>query len=175
MDCSLPGSSVHGILQARMPERVAISSSRESCWPRNWTLLSCIACGFFTSQAIGEALSESQSMASWHILLDGTQSKGCHMHCALRINRQSSQRESSLPQGLQCPKDSGYPVPLKPTSTKGVISSSRLQHLCPKVHFFFYSFLKNIYLYALGLSCTLWNLVPWPGIKPGPPALGAQS
>ena len=28
MDCSLPGSSVHGVLQARTPEWVAISSSR---------------------------------------------------------------------------------------------------------------------------------------------------
>ena len=25
------------------------------------------------------------------------------------------------------------------------------------------------------LSCTMWDLVPWPGIKSGPPALGAQS
>ena len=26
-----------------------------------------------------------------------------------------------------------------------------------------------------GLSCGLWGLVPWPGIEPGPPALGAWS
>ena len=30
MDCSLPGSSIHGILQARIPEWVAISFSRGS-------------------------------------------------------------------------------------------------------------------------------------------------
>ena len=35
MDCSLPGSSVHGILQARVLEWVAISFSRGSSWPRN--------------------------------------------------------------------------------------------------------------------------------------------
>ena len=35
MDCSLPGSSVLGILQARILEWVAISFSRESSWPRN--------------------------------------------------------------------------------------------------------------------------------------------
>ena len=34
-DCSSPGSSVHGILQARMLERVAISSSRASSLPRD--------------------------------------------------------------------------------------------------------------------------------------------
>ena len=35
MDCSLPGSSVHGILQARILEWVAISFSRGSSRPRN--------------------------------------------------------------------------------------------------------------------------------------------
>ena len=36
MDCSLPGPSVHGILQARIPEWVAIPFSRGSTWPRDW-------------------------------------------------------------------------------------------------------------------------------------------
>ena len=40
MDCSLPGSSVHGIFQARILEWVAISFSRRSSWPRNWTQVS---------------------------------------------------------------------------------------------------------------------------------------
>ena len=35
MDCSLPGSSVHGILQARILEWVAISFSRGSSQPRD--------------------------------------------------------------------------------------------------------------------------------------------
>ena len=43
MDCSPPGSSVHGILQARTLEGVAISSSRGSSQPRDWTRVSCIA------------------------------------------------------------------------------------------------------------------------------------
>ena len=37
MDCSLPVSSVHGILQARILEWVAIRFSRGSSWPRDWT------------------------------------------------------------------------------------------------------------------------------------------
>ena len=41
MGCSLPGSSVHGVLQARIPEWVAMPSSRESSWPRDWTRISC--------------------------------------------------------------------------------------------------------------------------------------
>ena len=43
-DCSLPGSSVHGVLQARILEWVAISISRESSWPRDRIRISCISC-----------------------------------------------------------------------------------------------------------------------------------
>ena len=43
MDGSLPGSSVHGILQARVLEWVAIFFSRGSFWPRDWTRVSCLA------------------------------------------------------------------------------------------------------------------------------------
>ena len=39
---TLPGASVHGSLQARILEWVAISSSRESCWRRDQTCVSCI-------------------------------------------------------------------------------------------------------------------------------------
>ena len=47
MDCSLPGSSVHGIFQARILEWVAIPFSRGSSGPRDWTQVSCIEGGFF--------------------------------------------------------------------------------------------------------------------------------
>ena len=42
VNCSPPSSSVHGIFQARILEWVAISSSRGSSWPRDWTHVSCI-------------------------------------------------------------------------------------------------------------------------------------
>ena len=41
MDCNLPASSVHGILQARILECVAISSFRASSQLRGWTCISC--------------------------------------------------------------------------------------------------------------------------------------
>ena len=44
MDCSLPGSSVHGILQARILEWVAMPSSRGSSWPRDRTRVSYVSC-----------------------------------------------------------------------------------------------------------------------------------
>ena len=42
MDYSLPGFSIYGIFQARVLEWVAISFSRGSAQPRDWTLVSCI-------------------------------------------------------------------------------------------------------------------------------------
>ena len=54
MDYSAPGSSVHGILQARRLEWVAISFSRGSFWPKNQTHVSCIAGRFFTTEPPGK-------------------------------------------------------------------------------------------------------------------------
>ena len=53
---SPPGSSVHGIFQARILEWVAISFSRGSSQPRDWTQVSCIAIGCFIVWATREAL-----------------------------------------------------------------------------------------------------------------------
>ena len=55
MDCSLPCSSIHGILQARILEWVAMPSSRGSSQPRDWTHISGIAGGFLTTEPSGEA------------------------------------------------------------------------------------------------------------------------
>ena len=55
MDCGPPpGSSVHGILQTRILEWFAISSSRGSSQPRDWTWVSCIIGRFFTIWATRE-------------------------------------------------------------------------------------------------------------------------
>ena len=55
VDRSPPGSSVHGILQARIPAWVAILFSRGSCPPNDWTWVSCIAGRYFTFWATREA------------------------------------------------------------------------------------------------------------------------
>ena len=59
MDCSPPGSSVHGILQARILEWVAISSSRGSSQPKDWTQVSCITSRFFTWKALTIGLAKN--------------------------------------------------------------------------------------------------------------------
>ena len=55
MDCNPPGSSVHGILQARILEWVAMTFSRGSSWFRDWTRVSHIAGRFFTIWVTGDA------------------------------------------------------------------------------------------------------------------------
>ena len=75
-DCSPPGSSLHGILQARILERVAIPFSRGSSQPRDRTRVSWTAGGFFAFSATREALYEGMVLQ-----LEGTGSevKMCFM------------------------------------------------------------------------------------------------
>ena len=53
-DCSPPGSSIHGILQARILEWVVICSSRGSSWPRDWTQVSWVTDRFLTTEPPGK-------------------------------------------------------------------------------------------------------------------------
>ena len=66
MDCSLPGSSIHVIFQARILEWVAISFSRGSSWPRDRTRVSCIAGRFFTTWATRETGSNYHMIQQSH-------------------------------------------------------------------------------------------------------------
>ena len=71
MDGSLPGSSVHGILQARILEWVAVPSSRGPPWPRDQTRISCISSigrGVLLPLAIWEARSPKQKHCQGHAL-----------------------------------------------------------------------------------------------------------
>ena len=70
----LPGSSVHGILQTRILEWVAMPSSRGSSQPRNWTQVSRIAGGFFIIWATKETLENNTRSISVKILRE---SKWC--------------------------------------------------------------------------------------------------
>ena len=58
--CSPPGSSVHGILQARILEWVVMPSSGGSAQPRDQTQVSCIAGGSYTVRATREVIPESR-------------------------------------------------------------------------------------------------------------------
>ena len=61
MDCSPPGSSVHGTLRARILEWVAIPFTRRSSRIRDQTPVSCIAGSFFTVWATGDGVAENKT------------------------------------------------------------------------------------------------------------------
>ena len=69
VDCSPPDSSVHGISQTGILEWVAISSSRGSSRPRDWTCIShvsCVAGGFFTTEPPGKLKTLGTMTATWY-------------------------------------------------------------------------------------------------------------
>ena len=66
----LPGSSVHGILQARILEWIAIPFSRGSSWPRDQTQVSCTVGRFFTvwaSMTLQTSQHLTQRVPKWHL------------------------------------------------------------------------------------------------------------
>ena len=75
MDCSPPGFSIHGIFQARILEWVAISFSRRSSGPRDWTQVSQIAGRLFTVWVTRESelvlYSEVKVFSWWKLLTLG--------------------------------------------------------------------------------------------------------
>ena len=75
--CSHSGSSVHGILQARIPEWVDIAFSRGSSGPRDGTQVSCLASRFFTTQLPGNP-------QSGHIYRDNLFSHKVRPRCGKR-------------------------------------------------------------------------------------------
>ena len=81
-DCSLWGSSVHGIFQARVLKWVAICFSRESSRPRDWTQVSPIAGRRFTIRAIREAHEFEQ-------ILGDTEGQGSLACCSPRGCKES--------------------------------------------------------------------------------------
>ena len=61
LGCSLPGSSVHGILQARTLEWVAVPFSRGSSQPGDRPQVSCTACRFSRASSPATGVSEQAS------------------------------------------------------------------------------------------------------------------
>ena len=108
MGCSLPGSSVHGILQARILDWVAIPSSRGSSWPTDWTQVSCTAVRFFTIWAIRKAhhlpMSFSKIFALfiliWRSLYMWVIST--HIYCVIHNKLWKILKEMGIPDHLTC-------------------------------------------------------------------------
>ena len=84
MDCSPPGSPVHGILQAKILEWVSMPFSKGSSRPSDRTHISSVSCisgGFFTINATWEALCVNRGWVPYiwgllgHLLMKETCSK----------------------------------------------------------------------------------------------------
>ena len=65
VDCSLPGSSIHGIFQARILEWDAISFSRRSSRPRDQTQVSCMVDKRSTIWATREVFTWCEELTYW--------------------------------------------------------------------------------------------------------------
>ena len=138
MDCSLPGSSVHGILQGSILEWVATSFSRGSFQSRNQTQASCTAGRFFTNWAMREAyihfLLDTLSLTEFFLKRDTK-------HLSSVQFSHSVLSDSLWPHGLQharppcpspTPRDSSNSCPstwwCHPTSLSSVVTfSSHIQ------------------------------------------------
>ena len=68
MDCSPPGSSVHGILQSRILEWVVMLSSRGSSQPRYRTCVSCTVGRFFSTEPPGKPHDCSTNSRKWTLV-----------------------------------------------------------------------------------------------------------
>ena len=101
--CSLPGSSIHGIFQARVLEWAAISFSRRSSWPRDWTQVSRIVGRHFTIWATRESKINVIALLSWYF-----PSAACgvvsYVYVSYLPNSSlSSQRVGTLVHKILCP------------------------------------------------------------------------
>ena len=201
MDCSPPGSSVHGILQARILEWVLISFSRWSSWPRDRTcLLHLLHC-----RRILYLLSHWGS--SWGIAFEAIsgswnpyhQEMGC---AALSVRIQSRNRKC-----ISCFKREHLIQIIGKQLLENEKGQERNESIIKRVTArssyhpylwgiigkrvesfqfrYLFLWLCRVLVAACGildlycgmgtLSCRMWDLVPWPEIKPRPPALGVSS
>ena len=97
MDCSLPGSSVHRILPARILEWIASPFSMESSRLRDQTQVSCIVGRFFTVWAIREALSvhtHTHTHTNTHTLCVYNTHTHTHTHCC-ELNQKSEEEDGN--------------------------------------------------------------------------------
>ena len=65
---SPPGSSVYATSHVRILEWVAIPFSRGSSWPKDWTCISCTACGFFITEPPRKLSNLGLHQKEWFLL-----------------------------------------------------------------------------------------------------------
>ena len=130
MDCSLPGFSLHGILQARVLEWVAFSFSRGSSQSRDQTQVSHTAGGFFTAEPQGKP--KNTGVGSLSLLQQIFPTQELNQDLLYQLSYQGSpdftfssvQFSRSVSNSL-LPYELQHARPLCPSPTPGVHSDSR--------------------------------------------------
>ena len=102
MDFSPAGSSVYGILQARIWEWVVISFSRGSSQPRDWTRVTHIAGRFFTVRAPGKHVDRENptpicsNKQGWSFVFSACMGGSCDFRDPLQWRAQDGQKKQSM-------------------------------------------------------------------------------
>ena len=156
IDCSPPSSSVHGILQARILEWVAIPFSRVSSQPTDWTQVSCIAGRFFTIWATRKA----------HLCANGTQIMA---HIKNSPELQSPRSRCLLHHSL------GFPIGISKI-TEAKQNYSFFPYVCFLLSHVFSNTVSGLTIYpplqaqnwkvSLEFFLTITKLIPNPSVSP---------
>ena len=197
VDCSLPGFSVHGILQARILEWVTISFSRGSSWPRDRTRVSCIGVRHFNLWATREA--QNTGVGSLALLQGIFPTQGSNPglpHCRQILYQLSHHLiffwwidhfitqwwpSLSLWQVLTLLSKHSTPALLWLQFALNIFfhASTFMCVFNIKVNLSLFfkmrMWLSWVLVWHWGsllFSCGLWDLAPWPGTEPEPSALG---
>ena len=116
VDYSPPGSSVYGILQARILEQVSMPASRESSQPRDQTHISCVSCtadGLFTTESPEVCGSVNCSVVSNSLQLPGL---WLTSSCVLGV------LQARLLEWLAIPFSRGFSQPKNQTQVSHIVS-----------------------------------------------------
>ena len=150
MDCSLPGSSIHGIFQARVLEWVAISFSRGSSWPGDRTQVSRIAGRCFTLWATREARNAK---------VGNKEIPGVTGKFGLRVQNEAEQRLTVLPR--ERTGHSKHPLPTCVDKNKYY---SHIRMVVLWVFFIFFSNVFSLLFTSIWVNSGSWWWTGRPGV-----------
>ena len=131
-DYSLPGSSVHGFLQARILEWVTMPSSRESSWPRDPTRVSWTAGEFFTIWATSDTAKVGQKRVAQAYQQSGLRSGEPQMYLKAAEKFCSSTQGYDIARNQQKAEDG--PAPLNTPQEWGAGQKTEQRFVTGKAH-----------------------------------------
>ena len=170
MDCGLPGSSVRGILRARILEWVAMPFSRGSLQPKDWTWLSCGRQILYHLSCQGSPFGPNECYPRVQLLSGRTPAPTKRQvshspHTQNILGRQGNHSRRSHSREGEVGRHIIVTVPWKLWNIAGYMVTRSPWTRNRKGLFFFFLFKKYlflfIYLAVSGLSCSVWDLLLW--------------